>query len=208
MLDHLDEAGLADDTIVIYTSDQGYLLGEHSYIDKRWIFEESLRMPMIIRAPGRLEPGTVCDDIVLNIDFAPLLLDYAGVKTPPRMQGRSFRENLTGHTPDDWRQGMYYRYWMHEKRPAHYGYRTPQYKLVFFYGLGLNITDTSPTEPGWELYDLENDPRELHNVYHDPAYADVVKRLTHEMDQLKQDLGDTDDKYPELRQRRTEFTPS
>ncbi|QNN25404.1 sulfatase [Planctomycetales bacterium ZRK34] len=204
LLDHLDQAGLADNTIVIYTSDQGYLLGEHGYIDKRWIFEPSLRMPMLIRAPGLIQPGTVCDDIVLNIDFAPLLLDCAGVQAPPRMQGRSFRENLIGQTPDDWRKGMYYRYWMHEKRPAHYGYRTGRYKLIFFYGLGLDITDTPPTTPGWELYDLQKDPRELHNVYDDPAYADVVTRLTREMDALKQTLGDTDDRYPQVMTRRAE----
>lgn len=201
LLAWLHEAGLASNTVVLYTSDQGYFLGEHNYIDKRWMYEESLRMPMLIRHPGEIAPGTVVDDIVLNVDFAPLMLDYAGAKAPDYMQGRSFRANLRGRTPPDWRDAMYYRYWMHgsgARRPAHYGIRTHRYKLIFFYGLPLGHTGSKPTEPGWELYDLRRDPHELRNVYDHPDYADVVKRLKQRLLELKRDLGDTDEAHPEL----------
>jgi len=201
LLDGLREAGLDDRTVVLYTSDQGYFLGEHNYIDKRWMYEESLRMPLLVRYPGEIAPGTVVDDIVLNVDFAPVMLDYAGAGVPGYMQGRSFRPNLRGRTPPDWRDAMYYRYWMHgngARRPAHYGIRTRRYKLIFFYGLPLGHTRQKPTEPGWELYDLQNDPHELHNVYGDPAYADVATRLKRRLDDLKRDLGDTDEAYPAL----------
>lgn len=200
LLDYLDQAGLAENTIVCYTSDQGFYLGEHGYIDKRWMYEESLRMPFLIRFPKRIAPGKKNDDIVLNVDFAPLFLDVAGEKTPDVMQGRSFLKNLTDETPKDWRKSMYYRYWMHCSRPAHYGVRTKKHKLIFFYGLPLDARGAQkpPSKPGWELYDLEKDPRELKNVYGDRAYAGVVKELKVELLRLKKELGDTDDKYPEL----------
>jgi arylsulfatase A-like enzyme len=207
LLDYLDEAGLAEDTIVVYTSDQGYFLGEHDYIDKRWMFEESIRMPFLIRYPREIDPGTVLDDIVLNIDFAPTFLDVAGIEPPEYMQGRSFRPNLGGETPDDWREAMYYRYWNHggrSRRPAHYGIRTQRYKLVFYYGLGLDKDPGEPTEPGIELYDLERDPHEMDNVYDDPAYEEVATRLKDELLAKKRQLGDTDEEYPELVARREE----
>jgi N-acetylglucosamine-6-sulfatase len=201
LLDYLDKAGLKENTIVIYTSDQGYFLGEHNYIDKRWMYEQSMRMPFLIRYPGHIEPGTVVDDLIANVDFAPLLLDYAGVETPSYMQGQSFRTNLRGQTPADWRDAIYYRYWMHGNgacRPAHYGIRTERYKLIFFYGLPLDQTNNKPTPPGWELYDLAKDPREMDNVYNDPAYQNIVQRLKQKLLDKKQSLGDTDDKYPAL----------
>ncbi len=206
LLEYLDRAGLAEDTVVIYTSDQGMFLGEHNYIDKRWIFEESLRMPFLIRYPREIGPGTTNSDIVLNIDFAPLFLDYAGQPVPADMQGRSFHPNTVGGTPADWRRSMYYRYWQHTTRPAHYGVRTERHKLIFFYGLPLDAkgADAKPTKVGWELYDLEKDPQELHNVYGDPAYASVVGELKAELLRLKRELGDTDEKYPELMQLRRE----
>jgi len=207
LMEYLDEAGLAEDTVVIYTSDQGYFLGEHNYIDKRWMYEESMRMPFIARHPGRIEPGTVRDEIVLNVDFAPLFLDYAGAEVPESMQGRSFRPLLEGEEVPDWRDAMYYRYWMHgngARRPAHYGIRTERYKLIFFYGLPLDQTNNEPTEPGWELYDLQKDPRELDNVYGDPEYAEVVDRLKERLLEMKKKLGDTDDQYPELMSLRRE----
>ena len=163
-------------------------------------------MPFLIRYPREIEPGTTSDDIVLNIDFAPLFLDYAGEATPSDMQGRSFRSNSVGETPADWRKSMYYRYWQHTTRPAHYGVRTEHYKLIFFYGLPLDMkgADAEPTRVGWELYDLEKDPQELHNVYGDPAYASVVRELKAELLRLKRELGDTDEKYPDLMQLRRE----
>lgn len=205
LLDYLDETGLAENTIVIYTSDQGYFLGEHNYIDKRWMYEESIRMPFLIRYPGEIEPGTTVDDLILNVDFAPLMLDYANVETPAYMQGRSFRSNLRGETPDNWREAAYYRYWMHgdgARRPAHYGILTDRFKLIFFYGLPLDQTTNAPTTPGWELYDLEKDPQEMDNVYRDPAYADTVRRLKSRLLRLKETLGDTDSGYPALMDRR------
>ena len=207
LLEHLDREGLAENTVVIYTSDQGYFLGEHDYIDKRWMYEESLRMPFVVRYPPEIEPGTVNDDLVINTDFAPMFLDYAGLATPDTMQGRSFRASLAGRTPTDWRTSMYYRYWQHCSRPAHYGVRTKRYKLIFFYGLPLdaNGAEKQASKPGWELYDLEKDPHELKNIYDDPGYGDVVKELKAELTRLKKELGDTDEKYPELMELRTEF---
>ena len=207
ILDYLDESGLADNTIVVYTSDQGMMLGEHDHIDKRWIFDESQRMPFLVRYPNEIPSGGVTDDVVDNVDFAPTLLDYAGLETPDGMQGRSFRSVLAGDTPDNWRQSTYYRYWMHMSHhwvPAHYGIRTKDYKLVFFYGMKLDAAVGKqevcnyPTDPGFELYDLKKDPLEQTNVYADPGYAEIVKELKAELLDLKRLFGDEDDKYPEL----------
>ena len=193
---------------MIYTSDQGFFLGEHDYIDKRWMFEESLRMPFIARFPGEIAAGSANDDIITNVDFAETLLDYAGVGAPPSMQGRSFRANLSGRTPPDWPRSMYYHYWQHCTRPAHYGVRTGQHKLIFFHGVPLEgkaAKNQAPTKPGWELYDLEKDPLELKNVYDDPAYATIVEHLKKELLRLKDDLGDRDESHPELMKVREKF---
>jgi len=203
-MDYLDEKRLTDSTLVIYTSDQGQFLGEHSYYDKRWMFEESLRMPFLARYPKEIPGDSVNDDMVLNIDFAETFLDYADAAIPKDMQGRSFRSNLKGRTPAGWRESMYYRYWMHVKQsnvPAHYGVRTKHYKMIFFYGLALGMKGANKdwqSRANWELYDLKKDPLELHNVYDDPAYVSVVKKLKKELFRLKKAFGDTDEKYPEL----------
>lgn len=206
LLDALDEEGLTDDTVVVYTSDQGMFLGEHDYYDKRWMFEEALRMPFVIRYPREIEAGSVNRDITTNLDFAPTFLDYAEQPVPPSMWGRSFRANLGGRTPPDWPTAMYYRYWMHMAHhgvPAHYGIRTQRFKLVYFYGLGLDASysDYPATPPGWELYDLEADPAENHNVYEDPDYRHVVGELKARLAALKEHYGDTDERYPELLER-------
>lgn len=200
LLDYLDKNNLAENTVVIYTSDQGYFLGEHNYIDKRWMYEESLKMPFVIKYPKEIKAKLTSDEIVINTDFAPLFLDFAGAKVPKDMQGKSFRPILMGNNPKTWRQSMYYRYWQHTTRPAHYGIRTKKYKLIFFYGLplGKKGADTAPTKVGWELYDLENDPKELKNVYNDPTYSQVVIDLKKELLSLKKDLQDEDEIYPEL----------
>lgn len=200
LLDYLDENGLRDNTVVIYTSDQGYFLGEHNYIDKRWMYEEAIQMPFVVRYPGEIEAGSETQAMVLNVDFPALFLDYAGLSAPAYMQGRSFRPVLQGKTPSDWRTSMYYRYWLHTNRPAHYGIRTERYKLIFFYGLPLDVSGASEetTPAGFELYDLEKDPHERQNVYGDPQYEAVAKRLKQELLQLKRELGDTDAEYPEL----------
>jgi len=195
LLDFLEKEGLTKNTIVIYTSDQGMFLGEHGYFDKRFMYEESIRMPFIIRYPQEAKPGMVIDDIILNVDFAPTFLDYAGIETPDEMQGQSFRPILRGERPEDWRTSMYYRYWMHLAHhwvPAHYGIRTKRYKLIYYYGqpLGMKGAIPQPTEPEWELFDLKRDPHEMNNVYEDPAYADVVERLKDEMKNLQKELND------------------
>ncbi len=194
MLDWLDDAGLTEDTVVIYTSDQGFFLGDHGWYDKRFMYEESLRMPFVVRYPREVEAGAVNDDLILNIDFPALFLDYAGLETPREMQGRSFRANLRGDTPDDWRRSFYYRYYMHidggHSVWAHYGLRTHRYKLIFYY-------EEEPGPQEWELFDLQEDPMELHSVYDDPAYADVVAELKEELARLRSEVGDQDNPWPE-----------
>jgi len=203
VLDWLDGAGLAQNTVVIYTSDQGFFLGEHGWFDKRFMYEESLRMPFLVRYPAEIAAGSANRDMCLNVDFAETFLDYAGRPAPADMQGRSFRPNLAGKTPADWRTSFYYRYWMHladHGVPAHYGIRTPKYKLIFYYGLPLGMAGAvnRPTEPEWELFDLEKDPHEMKNVYADPAYAQIAKDLKAELRRLKDAVGDSDKPYPEL----------
>ena len=191
LLSWLDETGQAEDTVVIYTADQGYFLGEHNLFDKRFMLEESLRMPFVVRYPREIAPGTSVDDIVLNIDFAELFLDYANAPVPATMQGRSFRANLAGHTPDSWRDAMYYHYWTHqEQRPSHYGIRTERYKLIYYYGL---VRMGHAPEQCWELYDLQTDPREHVNQYDNPAYKDIITNLKHGLRRLRTEHDDTDD---------------
>ena len=204
LLDSLEQSGELENTVIVYTADQGFMLGEHDYIDKRWMYEESLRMPFLIRYPARIAPGTVLDDIVNNVDFAPTLLDIAGAEEmPDSFRGRSFLPNLQGQTPDDWPQSTYYHYWLHMAHhdvPGHYGIRMSTHKLIFFYGLPLGVqgADPNPTSPYWELYDLSTDPHEMTNLYGDPAHADVVRDLKAELFRLKEEVGDTDDRHPEL----------
>ena len=184
VLDYLDRSGLAANTVVIYTSDQGFFLGDHDWFDKRFMYEESLRMPLLIRWPGHVKPGSTSDKIVLNLDFAETFLDCAGRDKPQDMQGRSFRPILEGTAPADWRTSTYYRYYefpaVHSVQ-KHYGVRTDRYKLIFYHELGE-----------WELFDLQKDPSELRSVYADPQYADVVKELKTEMERLKKEYQDRD----------------
>ncbi|MHC4620049.1 MAG: sulfatase family protein [Planctomycetota bacterium] len=198
VLDYLDKTGLKDNTVVVYTSDQGFFLGEHGLFDKRFMYEESLRMPLIVRYPREIKPESAGDDIVLNVDFAGTFLDYAGVPVPGDMQGRSLRPLLRGRTPEDWRTSMYYRYWMHGAHfnvAGHFGVRTKRYKLIYYYGLPLNAKGAKkkPTPPEWELFDLQQDPKEMNNVYHDPAYKGVVKKLKTELIRLRRELEDDND---------------
>ena len=195
LLDYIDEEGIAEDTIVIYTSDQGFFLGDHGWYDKRFMYEESLRMPFLIRYPRVVAPGTVNGDMILNVDFPATFLDCAGVEVPPSFQGRSFRSLLKGETPADWQTSMYYRYWMHGAHHnvcAHYGVRTLRYKLIYYYGdpLGQEGAVGPNMRPEWELFDLEEDPRELNSVYADPDYADVVNELKAELKRLQEEVGD------------------
>jgi arylsulfatase A-like enzyme len=190
VLKYLDDTGLAENTVVVYSSDQGWYLGDHGWYDKRWMYEESLTMPLIVRWPGAVKPGSVNDDLVSNVDFAETFLDVAGMadRIPDDMQGRSMVPILRGNTPDGWRSAFYYHYY---EFPAvhsvakHYGVRTDRHKLIHFYQ-----TDE------WELFDLEKDPDELQSVYDDPAYESVVTRLKAEIKRLQQLLDEPDPTRP------------
>lgn len=184
LLDYLDQSGLATNTIVIYTSDQGFFLGDHDWFDKRFMYEESIRMPFLIRYPDRIKAGSVNDAMILNVDFAPTFLDYVGAVAPKDLQGRSLVPLLRGESSKDWRDVWYYRYYHYpgdHKVQPHYGVRTDRYKLIYFNRINA-----------WELFDLKNDPHELKNIFADPAYAATVKRLQSEMTRLRRELDDHD----------------
>jgi arylsulfatase A-like enzyme len=186
VLDYLDQNDLADNTVVIYTSDQGFYLGDHGLYDKRFMYEESLKMPFLVRWPAKIKPGSTNASLAINTDFAPTFLDLAGLPTPPDMQGRSLLPLLQGKPPADWRTSFYYRYYHdpgdHNTR-AHVGVRTPTHKLIHF-----------PKSDQWELYDLTQDPHELQNLYPDPAQKALVAQLKSELARLKKELKD-DDQY-------------
>jgi len=178
VLDLLDEKGIAGNTIVVYTSDQGFYLGEHGWFDKRFMYEESLRMPFLIRYPAKIRAGSSNADIITNIDFAPTFLEAAGIPVPADVQGRSFLSNVQGNTPPDWRQSMYYHYYeypfWHHVQP-HYGIRNQQFKLIHFY---YNVDV-------WEFYDLNKDPNELDNSIDNIDYKDVISKMKDELNQLR-----------------------
>ncbi len=196
LLEYLESAGLSENTIVIYTADQGYFLGEHGWFDKRMIYEESIHMPFVIRYPKEIPAGTRNRDIIENVDFSALFADYAGIDYPTTMQGRSFRENLKGETPADWRKYGYYRYWQHSRdRPGHFGIRGERYKLAFFYGNGLKSNEyLEGEEPDsyWDFFDLQKDPNELNNAYGDPQYKDIIQKMKLEILNQRELLGDMD----------------
>ena len=184
VLDYLDSSGLASNTIVIYTSDQGFFLGDHGLYDKRFMYEESLRMPFLVRWPAVITPGTVSAAMALNVDFAETFLDAAGLPIPADMQGRSLLPILKGATPADWRTSMYYRYYHdpgdHNTR-AHYGVRTTTHKLIYNW-----------KKDQWELFDLRSDPLELHNLYGQRGQEAVTAALKAELFRLKAALKDED----------------
>ncbi len=182
ILDYLDETGLAENTVVIYSSDQGFYLGEHGWFDKRWMYEESLHMPLVARWPGVINPGSENSDLVQNLDFAETFLDIAGVKVPGHMQGASLVPLMKGQKPADWRESVYYHY--HEFPGAHsvakhIGVRNDRYKLVYYY----------ETEE-WELFDLAEDPLEMKSVYGDSKYADIQSGMASELERLRVEAQD------------------
>lgn len=185
LLEFLEQEGLADNTLVMFSSDQGFYLGEHGWFDKRWIFEESLRSPLVARWPGQIKPGSVSNEIVSLLDFAETFLDVAGLPIPDEMQGRSLVPIMQGKTPADWRKSLYYHYYEfpvpHHVRP-HYGVITDRYKLVHYY---------KPDVDDWELLDRQKDPLEVKNFYTDPAYAEIVKELHAELDRLRKEVDET-----------------
>ena len=180
IINFLKENGLDKNTVVVYTSDQGVFLGEHGLFDKRFMYEEAMRTPLIIKYPPEIASGSVSDNLVQNLDIPPTLLDMAGVKIPDEMQGRSLREIWKGN-PEKWRDALYYHYY--EKgfgATPHYGIRTTNYKLIHFY----NVVDS------WEFYDLKTDPSEMNNLINNPAYTDVVNDLKMRLKELQEKYKD------------------
>ena len=178
VLEYLKDSDLEDNTIIIYASDQGFFIGEHGWFDKRFMYEESIRMPFVIRYPGIIKPETVNDDIITNIDFAPTILEMANVESPNSIQGKSFFKNLVRKKSKDWRQSMYYHYYeypfYHHVQP-HYGIRNERYKLIHFY-YDIDV---------WELYDLKNDPNELNNIISSKEHKKLIHKLKNELYELK-----------------------
>lgn len=187
LLNYLEKQGELDNTIIIYTSDQGFFLGEHGWFDKRFMYEECQRMPLIVRYPKTISPGSVSKAIAMNVDFAPTFLDFAGVDIPEDMQGKSLRriwEN-GGRIPADWRKAAYYHYYEYPAEHSvkrHYGIRTDKFKLIHFY----NDIDE------WEMYDLENDPHELNNVFGKEEYASDQAELMTLLKEVQSEYKDTD----------------
>ena len=184
ILDYLDNNGLSENTIVVYTSDQGFYLGEHGWFDKRFMYEESLSMPLVIRYPKEIKGQQKLDEIILNLDFAPTFLDYAGIKVPKSMQGNSIRNLLSGKQKSKWRESMYYHYyefphgWHFVKK--HYGIRTDRYKLIHFYD----------DIDAWEFYDLKNDPNEINNIYNNKNYKREIDSAKRKLYKLQNEFKD------------------
>ncbi|MEM6344089.1 MAG: sulfatase [Bacteroidota bacterium] len=212
---YLKEEGLWDNTVIIYTGDQGMMLGEHDYQDKRWMYDESMRMPFIVHYPAGVKAGMVSELLINNTDYAPTMLALAGGKVPAYMQGYSFANTLMGKAETSWRTATYYRYWMHmihHEVPAHFGLRTERYKLILYYSAHHRseeegrsfywwpqyepVKDVAPV--AWEFYDLQNDPNELHNRYDDPAYQEIIAELKAELKAQRVALKETDQTYPHL----------
>ncbi|MCP4377987.1 MAG: DUF4976 domain-containing protein, partial [bacterium] len=178
VLKYLDESGLAKNTIVIYSSDQGFYLGEHGWFDKRFMYRESFRTPLLARWPGVIKPGATNADLVQNLDYAQTFLDIAGAPEPSDMQGVSIKPLLAGKTPANWRKSLYYNYYeypaVHSVR-RHEGVATKTHKLIHFYDIDE-----------WELYDLKKDPTEMKSQYANPAYAPIIANLKKELIRLKE----------------------
>ncbi|MEG3604280.1 MAG: sulfatase [Verrucomicrobiota bacterium] len=204
---HLEETGQMDNTVIIYTGDQGFMLGEHDYQDKRWMYEESMRMPFLVRYPKTVKAGQRFDTIIENVDYAPTMLDFANAKIPKTVQGRSFKSLLeTGKEEEDWKKAAYYRYWMHmahHDNPAHLGMRTKRYKLIYFYG--CNYQGGYQTPAGWELYDMKEDPHETKNLYHNPKYAKLASSLKNWLAKVRLRVGDDGSHYPDCEKIVQEF---
>jgi arylsulfatase A-like enzyme len=185
LMETLDELGLDDNTVVIYSSDQGFYIGDHGWYDKRWMYEESLKMPLIVKWPGVTKPGSDSEELVQNLDYAETFLDMAGVAIPGDMQGASLVPLLKGEKPADWRGSIYYHYYEYPSVhmvPRHYGVRSHRYKLMRFYQFDE-----------WEFYDLKNDPDELTNEYNSPQYADQIAEMKSELERLREHYDDDSD---------------
>ena len=196
LLEFLDTHNLAKDTLVLYTSDQGFFLGEHGWFDKRFMYEESLQMPFLARFPGEVPAGSICSQIACNVDFAPTFLDFAGLTIPSYMQGESLKPLLNQTDIQNWQQVAYHRYWMHRDPDhnaySHYGIRTQKYKLIYWYNEGFDLPGTNHggEDKEWELFDCEQDPLELFNIFNDPNYHEIILKLTQILEEKMQEIGD------------------
>ena len=186
LLDYLEENNLAENTLVVYTSDQGFYLGEHGWFDKRFMYEESFKTPLLIRWPHEIKPGITQEEMVQNLDFAQTFLEIAGVEAPDDMQGESLVPLLKGKE-DTWdRKEVYYHYYEYPAEHAvkrHYGIATKDYKLIHFY---YDVED-------WELYDRKNDPKEMHNVFYDPDYAEIRKDMMQKLKEVRKKYKDSEE---------------
>lgn len=217
LFDYLKKEGLWENTIIIYTGDQGFMLGEHDLIDKRWMYEESMRMPFIVHYPEKIKSGVRSSLLINNADFAPTIIELAGGSIPAYMQGMSFKRELMDEDISAWRSATYYRYWMHmihHEVPAHFGIRTRRYKLIFYYSAHYldddeakafywwkNYSKVKSVAPvAWEFYDLEKDPEELHNRYDDPAYQTIISKLKSLLEKERKDLNETDESFPQIKE--------
>ncbi|OWZ72513.1 hypothetical protein AYX14_01978 [Cryptococcus neoformans] len=195
MLNYLDDENLSSNTLVIYTSDQGFFLGEHGWFDKRFIYEESFQMPFLVRGPG-IRAGSVCEDIVSNVDFAPTWLEFAGLRIPTYMQGKSFLPSLYGQSQQSDKDIAYHRYWMHgdeyHNAYAHYGIRSKRYKLIFWYNEGGDLPGSRQggEDQEWELFDCEEDPLELFNLWSDDSYGTVRETMIRLLEEKMEEIGD------------------
>ena len=207
LFNYMEKNGLMDNTVIIYTGDQGFMLGEHDYQDKRWMYEESMRMPFLIRYPKTIKAGIRSDAVVSNVDYAPTILDFAGVEIPEYMQGKSFKSLCeSGKEPSDWPNEAYYRYWMHmahHDNPGHVGIRTKEYKLIYYYGADYQGGNQTP--PAWELYDMKRDPFELNNIYDHPDYGQKVIKLKERLAALRKRVGDDGQDFPKTEKVLQEF---
>jgi arylsulfatase A-like enzyme len=203
LIQFLKDKDLYDNTIIIYTADQGHFLGEHGFFSKRLMYEEALRIPFIVRYPAWFAPGSVNEDMISNVDIAPTILEMACVRVHPEMQGRSFLNNLKGETPTDWPDPIYYHYWqhlLHRNVSAHFGLRTKNHKLIFYYGLPLGQTDYEPTPPEWEMFDLASDPDEMNNLYDQPTYLTIQNMLKDKLIYYQNLYEDQGNEYPDLQE--------
>jgi arylsulfatase A-like enzyme len=198
LLDFLDAHGLSENTMVIYSSDQGFFLGEHGWFDKRWMLEESQRLPLVVRYPRLTKPQQVSRALVLNLDVAPTLLELASIPIPADMQGLSLVPLFSGKTPRDWRRAVYYRYYDRQYGiPPHLGIRTERYKLIHYKGPAAidNGTDLPPITKArevdeWELFDLQKDPDETQNLFSLPKSQRLVRRLNAELQKIQHAIGE------------------
>ena len=183
LVDFVDDSGLKNNTIVVYTSDNGWFMGDHGLFNKMWMYEESLHVPLIIRYPENVKPASVSDEFISVLEFAPTFLDYAGIEKNKQFQGQSIKPVLSSATPDNWESVHFYHYFGQFEVPSHYGIRTKDFKLIHFY--------EAKEEPEWELYNIRNDSKEMFNLVNNPEYIDVFKKMKILLQEKKKQFENT-----------------